>query len=160
MSKQINLGGREINLDFQEINDLDLQQVLQIDYLNLKDEIQSFPFVVSQLNFLVVEANSLVNKAKFQLDILNSNLEELKAKLFIKTKKELIEGGEKNPTISLIDNQIRLDQSYKDLSESIRCQKQNIAENEKNRDYLSGLYWASQAKLQILVSLSKNIDLS
>ena len=29
----------------------------------------------------------------------------------------------------------------------------------KNRDYLSGLYWAAQAKLNLLVNLTKNITL-
>ena len=32
-------------------------------------------------------------------------------------------------------------------------------EEQKNRDYLSGLYWAAQAKLNLLVNLAKNISL-
>ena len=157
MSKTIQLKDREIQLNFNEIDDLDLESVLTIDYINLKDDIQGFPFVVNQLNFLVVEANSILNQDKFQLDILNSNLDEEKAKLFLKIKKELINKGEKNPTISLIENQVKLEDSYKQIAESIRCHKQKMAEDEKNRDYLSGLYWASQAKLNLLVNLAKNI---
>lgn len=159
MGKTIQLKDREIHLNFEEIDNLDLESVLTIDYINLKEDIQGFPFVVNQLNFLVVEANSILNKDKFQLEILNSNLDEEKAKLFLKIKKELVENGEKNPTISLIESQIKLEESYKDISESIRCQRQKIAEDEKNRDYLSGLYWAAQAKLNLLVNLTKNIVL-
>ena len=157
MSKTIQLKDREIQLNFEEIDNLDLESVLTIDYVNLKEDIQGFPFVVSQLNFLVVEANSIINQDKFQLDILNSNFEEMKAKLFLKIKKELFDSGEKSPTISLIDNQVKLEESYKQLSESIRCNRQKMAENERNRDYLSGLYWAAQAKLNLLVNLSKNV---
>lgn len=159
MSKTIQLKDREIQLNFDEIDNLDLESVLTIDYINLKDDVQGFPFVVNQLNFLVVEANSILNQDKFQLEILNSNLDEEKAKLFIRIKKELIDNGEKNPTISLIENQIKLEDSYKKLSESIRCQRIKIAEDEKNKDYLSGLYWAAQAKLNLLVNLAKNVSL-
>lgn len=159
MSKIIQLKDREIKLNFDEIDDLDLESVLTIDYINLKEDIQGFPFIVNQLNFLVVEANTIINQDKFQLDILNSNLDEEKAKLFMEIKQELLNSGEKNPTISLIDNQIKLKDSYKQLSESIRCHKQKISENERNRDYLSGLYWAAQAKLNLLVNLTKNVTL-
>ena len=89
----------------------------------------------------------------------DSNLKEESAKLFLKIKKDLIDKGEKSPTISLIESQIKLEDSYKQISESIRCQRQKIAEDEKNRDYLSGLYWAAQAKLNLLVNLAKNISL-
>lgn len=157
MSKVIQLKDREIQLNFDEIDNLDLESVLTIDYINLKDDIQGFPFVVNQLNFLVVEANSILNQDKFQLDILNSNLDEEKAKLFLKIKKELIDKGEKSPTISLIENQVKLEDSYKQIAESIFCQKKKIAEDEKNRDYLSGLYWAASSKMNLLVNLSKSI---
>lgn len=159
MSKIIQLKDREIQLNFDEIDNLDLESVLTIDYINLKDDIQGFPFVVNQLNFLVVEANSILNQDKFQLELLDSNLKEESAKLFLKIKKDLIDKGEKSPTISLIESQIKLEDSYKQISESIRCKRQKIAEDEKNRDYLSGLYWAAQAKLNLLVNLAKNISL-
>ena len=122
MSKTIQLKDREIQLNFDEIDNLDLESVLTIDYINLKDDIQGFPFVVNQLNFLVVEANTILNQDKFQLELLDSNLKEEFAKLFLKIKKELIDKGEKSPTISLIESQIKLEDSYKQISESIRCQ--------------------------------------
>ena len=156
MSKTIQLKDREIQLNFDEIDNLDLESVLTIDYINLKDDIQGFPFVVNQLNFLVVEANSILNQDKFQLELLDSNLKEESAKLFLKIKKDLIDKGEKSPTISLIESQIRLEDSYKQISESIFCQKKKIAEDEKNRDYLSGLYWAASSKMNLLVNLSKS----
>jgi hypothetical protein len=157
MSKTIQLKDREIQLNFDEIDNLDLESVLTIDYINLKDDIQGFPFVVNQLNFLVVEANSILNQDRFQLELLDSNLKEESAKLFLKIKKDLINKGEKSPTISLIESQIKLEDSYKQISESIFCQKQKIAEDEKNRDYLSGLYWAASSKMNLLVNLSKLI---
>lgn len=157
MSKVIQLKDREIKLNFDEIDNLDLESVLTIDYINLKDDIQGFPFVVNQLNFLVVEANSILNQDKFQLELLDSNLKEESAKLFLKIKKDLIDKGEKSPTISLIESQIKLEDSYKQISESIFVQKQKIAEDERNRDYLSGLYWAASSKMNLLVNLSKSI---
>ena len=51
MSKTIQLKDREIQLNFEEIDNLDLESVLTIDYINLKEDIQGFPFIVNQLNF-------------------------------------------------------------------------------------------------------------
>ena len=72
-------------------------------------------------------------------------------------KKQLMEEGEKSPTISLIESQIFLKKEYIDLQEAFRCQKRKIAEATKNRDYLNGLYWSSKSKMEVLISLSKNV---
>lgn len=159
MGKILQLNDREINLNFEELNNLDLEEILTINYSSIKEDLQIFPFVANQLNFLLVEATGILNEEEFKLEVLQSNLDEYKAKTFIQVKKDLIDNqGEKNPTISFIENQIKIKDDYKNLLESIRCQKKIIAESKKNRDYLNGLYWSASSKMNILVSLAKNIN--
>lgn len=159
MSKTIQLKDKEVSLNFREINDLDLEEILTIDYNSIKEDIQTFPFIVNQLNFLLVEARSIVNQEKFQLDILNANLKGYEAENFISVKKQLVESGEKTPTVALIENQIKTFKTHKELSEAIRCQKRKIVEAEKNEQYLNGLYWSAQSKMNMLCNLSKNIEI-
>lgn len=160
MEKIINLNGKDIKLNFEELDTLALEEILTIDYTKVEEEASIFPFVVNQINFLLIEASDIVRKEEFQLECVQSNLDEYKANSFLKVKKDLQEKGEKNPTISLIESQIALQEGYKQLKEAIRCQKIKIAEATKNRDLLNGLYWSAQNKIKILVNLSNNIKLN
>ncbi|QIG64924.1 hypothetical protein SJC03_250 [Bacteroides phage SJC03] len=159
MGKIICLNDREVELSFDELDNLPLEELLTINYSKISDDIATFPFIVNQINFLLVEANDILRKEEFQLDCLQANISEYKAKSFMTIKKKLVDEGEKNPTISLIESQICLKQEYKDLQEAFRCQKMKIAEATKNRDYLNGLYWSSKSKMEVLISLSKNISI-
>lgn len=157
MGKIIQLGDREIELSFNELDNLPLEELLTINYSKISEDISIFPFIVNQINFLLVEANDILRKEEFQLEYLQANINEYKANSFMSVKKQLMEEGEKSPTISLIESQIFLKKEYIDLQEAFRCQKRKIAEATKNRDYLNGLYWSSKSKMEVLISLSKNI---
>lgn len=157
MGKIIQLGDREVELSFNELDNLPLEELLTINYSKISDDIATFPFIVNQINFLLVEANDILRKEEFQLEYLQANINEYKANSFMSVKKQLMEEGEKSPTISLIESQIFLKKEYMDLQEAFRCQKRKIAEATKNRDYLNGLYWSSKSKMEVLISLSKNI---
>ena len=160
MGKTIHLVDREIELAFDELDSLPLEEILVIDYSKLEDDVSTFPFIVNQINFLLVEANDILRNEELQLDYLQANINEYKANAFMVVKGNLISNGEKSPTISLIESQIALQQEFKDLQESFRCQKKKIAEATKNRDYLNGLYWSCKSKMEVLVSLSKNLVIS
>lgn len=157
MRKIICLNDREVELSFDELDNLPLEELLTINYSKISDDIATFPFIVNQINFLLVEANDILRKEEFQLEYLQANINEYKANSFMSVKKQLMEEGEKSPTISLIESQIFLKKEYIDLQEAFRCQKRKIAEATKNRDYLNGLYWSSKSKMEVLISLSKNI---
>ena len=158
MEKIINLNGKDIKLNFDELDNLALEEILTIDYTKIEEEAAIFPFIVNQINFLLIEASDAVRKEEFQLECVQSNLDEYKANSFLKVKKELQEKGEKNPTISLIESQIALQEGYKNLKESIRGQKIKIAEVTKNRDLLNGLYWSASSKMKLLINLSNSIS--
>lgn len=157
MGKIIQLGDREVELSFNELDNLPLEELLTINYSKISEDISTFPFIVNQINFLLVEANDILRKEEFQLEYLQANINEYKANSFMSVKKQLMEEGEKSPTISLIESQIFLKKEYIDLQEAFRCQKRKIAEATKNRDYLNGLYWSSKSKMEVLISLSKNV---
>ena len=157
MGKIIQLGDREVELSFNELDNLPLEELLTINYSKISEDISTFPFIVNQINFLLVEANDILRKEEFQLEYLQANINEYKANSFMSVKKQLMEEGEKSPTISLIESQIFLKKEYIDLQEAFRCPKRKIAEATKNRDYLNGLYWSSKSKMEVLISLSKNI---
>jgi hypothetical protein len=71
MNYSIELKDREINFESgEDLSDFDLQALLKIDYTDLLEEIRCFPFVLNQINFLLIESKNHLNETKFQLDII------------------------------------------------------------------------------------------
>lgn len=159
MSKTISLKDREINLDFRELNNLNLEDILVIDYNNLKEDISTFYFVVNQIGFLLNEANDLLREKTFQLEILKNKLDEYKSSQFILVKKDLENEGNKNPTISLIESQIKLKKGHIELQKSIEAQTLLMIKATSEKDNLNTLYWAAQGKAETLKNLSKSLIL-
>lgn len=157
MSRIVHLKDKEIALNFEELNELNLEEILVIDYSTLKEDLQTYPFVVNQIGLLLNEANNILRQENLQLDEMKNKLEEYKANKFIEVKKELIEGGEKSPTITLVESQIKLKRGYKELQEAIKAKISQINTATYERDNLNSLYWSSQSKMNLLVNLSKSI---
>lgn len=155
------LKDREISFDSgEDLKEYDLKSILQIDYTDIKTEIAYFPFILNQINFLLIESKGVLNDAKFQLDIIKDNLENYKAKLYGEVRDELIEQGQKNPTITAIDTQISIKPHFKELKESYRMQERKIADLQNQTDYISSLYWNAKAKAEILINLSKSLNIN
>ena len=70
MGKIICLNDREVELSFNELDNLPLQELLTINYSKRLMILLIFPFIVNQINFLLVEANDILRKEEFQLDCL------------------------------------------------------------------------------------------
>lgn len=158
MNKEIILDNKSINFDSgEDISDFDLHILLDIDYSSLKEDIATFPFIVNQINFLLIEAKSELNKEKFQLDILKDNMEKLKAEKAIEARDILIQEGIKSPTQTAIDGQIKLDITYDNLQKAFRQKEYQIVEKQNQVDYLSSLYWNCKLKAEILTSLVHQI---
>ena len=161
MKYSIHLKDKEINFDSgEDISNYDLKSLLQIDYSDIQNEISYFPFILNQINFILIESKSILNDAKFQLDIINDNINNYKARVYNEVRDELIEQGQKNPTITAIDTQISIKPELLQLKESSKIQQQKIAELQNQCDYLSSLYWNAKCKAEILVNLSKGLNVS
>ena len=51
MGKIIQLGDREVELSFNELDNLPLEELLTINYSKISEDISTFPFIVNQINF-------------------------------------------------------------------------------------------------------------
>lgn len=158
MNFNIQLKDREISFDSgEDLDNFDLSALLKIDYSDIQEEISCFPFVLNQINFLLIESKNNLNDCKFQLDILKDNIDKYKAKIYMDVMKELIDSGIKSPTITMIEGQISLKSTFIDLKSAYRIKEKEIARLQNQVDYISSLYWNAKAKAEILINLSKNV---
>ena len=147
MKKQVvNIGENQYKLLFDEFeSDLEIDELLKIDYSNLIGEIITFPVVVNRFGNMLADAESKVAETKLNLDVLEAKLKE-------RLKLELAEAnGGKNPTVDALNSALILQKSY-------QAMRKSLIEAQKTRDYINSVFWSAKDKSEKLNKLSLTIQ--
>lgn len=146
MKKVINIGGKQYVLMVGEFDeDVDVEDLLKIDYSNLVGELVTFPIIENRIGLMLADAESKVAEVKLNRDILEAKLKE-------KYALSLADGnGGKRPTVDAINAAVLQDKGYQVLLRS------KIAA-EKARDYANSLLWSAKSKSSKLEKLSLTIQ--
>lgn len=147
MKKVINIGGKQYVLRIGEFDEdeLNIEDLLKIDYSNLVGELVTFPIIENRIGLMLADAESKVAEVKLNRDILEAKLKE-------KYALSLADGnGGKRPTIDAINAAVLQDKGYQALLRS------KIAA-EKARDYANSLLWSAKSKSSKLEKLSLTIQ--
>lgn len=144
--KIINIGDKSYRLIFDQFDDseVDIDELLKIDYSNLIGEIVTFPVIVNRFGLLLAECESKLSEAKLNLDVLEAKIKE-------RLRKELIDEKGKSPTIDTLNNAVVQENSY-------QAMKKRVIEVQKTRDYVNSIYWAAKDKSEKLDKLSVTIQ--
>lgn len=122
--------------------DINVDDILKIDYSNLVGEILTFPVIMNRIMNLKAEMQNIVKEAKVDLEVYESELSEKKRQSLSATNTKV--------TIKEVENAVRMDKSF------IAKQKAYFAK-EMNLEYLDALYWSSQSKSKLLEKISDKI---
>lgn len=144
--KIINIGEKSYRLIFDQFDDseVDIDELLKIDYSNLIGEIVTFPVIVNRFGLLLAECESKLSEAKLNLDVLEAKIKE-------RLRKELVDDKGKSPTIDTLNNAMVQENSY-------QVMKKRVIEVQKTRDYVNSIYWAAKDKSEKLDKLSVTIQ--
>lgn len=127
--------------------DIDMDDLLKIDYANILGEILTFPVLVNRIGILRVEMEDLVRQEKFNLEVENAKLSEMYRKEDIISYNSKNETVKKKPTINEIENKVSLDPSYQNS-------QKRLFRLQKNFAYVDSLYWSAKSKDDKLNKLS------
>lgn len=142
--KVVNIGGKQYVLKVGEFDEeLEIEDLLKIDYSNLVGELVTFPIIENRVGLMLADAESKVAEVKLNRDILEAKLKEKYSLL-------LSDGG-KRPTIDAINAAVLQDKGYQAILRS------KIAA-EKARDYANSLLWSCKSKSSKLEKLSLTIQ--
>ena len=147
MGKQvITVGGNTYKLVFDEFDEeMDIDDLLKIDYSNLIGEMITFPVIVNRFGNLLAEAESQVAEAKLSLEVYEAKTKE-------KLRIELSEAnGGKNPTVDALNNALISTKAYQAF------RKRHI-EAMKTRDFVSSTFWSAKDKSAKLDKLSLTVQ--
>ena len=133
--------GKMAILVIQPLNsEMEVDDLLRIDYGNIMGEILTWPLMYNRISNLRAEQESIVSQVKMDTDIFEAQLME-------EHRKRLTATGNKF-TVGEVETAVKLDTRY-----SIK--RKGLFKVQKNFAYLDALYWSAQSKDQ---KLNKMID--
>lgn len=133
--------GKMAILVLQPFNsEMEVDDLLRIDYGNIMGEILTWPLMYNRISNLRAEQEYLVSQTKMDTDIFEAQLTE-------EHRKRLTGSGNKF-TVGEVESAVKMDARY-----SIK--RKSLFQAQKNFAYLDSLYWSAQSKDQ---KLNKIID--
>lgn len=141
----INLKDRIVKLQLHEFEtDVDMDDILKIDYSNILGEVLTFPVLLNRIGILRAEMEEIVSAKKFEVEIFNAELSEI-------YRENLTgKGNRKKPTQAQVDNAVLKDERF------IKKRK-SYYRVKRDYEYIDSLYWAAKDKSKKLDWCSNGI---
>lgn len=147
MKKVITIGEKTYALRFDEFDeDVEIDELLKIDYSNLLGEMITFPVIVNRFGTMLAEAESKVSECRLAMDVFEAKTKE-------KIRVELTEASGKNPTVEALNNALLSNNSYSAM-------RKRYIEAQKTRDYINSIFWSCKDKSDKINALLKNSEIT
>jgi hypothetical protein len=145
----LNFGDKVIRFKMEDFeDDLDIDNLLKIDYSNLVAELITFSVILNKIGILSAEMDSELRLSKLNLKIKESKIRQ-------QVREELTfnqDGGKiKNPTVQEVEDGMNSNKIFVSIS------KKHI-QTEKECDYIKSIYEAAKQKSAKLDRLSFTIQ--
>lgn len=124
-------------------SELNIDDILRIDYYNLMGEILTFPLMFNRIANFKAEIEEIVQASKFDLEVFEAQLMEEKRKV-------LEAQTEKKITISEVESAVKTDARF-------AIKKKEFFKRQKELAYMDALYWAAQSKDTKLNRMSEKL---
>jgi len=148
----VNFGEKIVTLTLTAFDtDVDVDDMLKIDYSNVIGEVLTFPVLVNRIGILRAELENKVNEEKFDLEVYGAQLSEMFRKN--KSTTQTDSGGNKRvktPTIQELENSVLLDSGY-------QLRKKRLFRIMKEYQFVDSLYWSAKDKSKKLDYCSASI---
>ena len=143
--KIIKIGDRTYTMVIKPFDDeVDIDELLRINYSNLIGEIVTFPVVVNRIGIMLAEAESAVSEKKLNLDVFEAKTKE-------RLRTEITEVNGKAPTVEALNNAVLQEPAY-------QAMRKGVINAQKTRDYLNSVFWSAKDKSAKLDKLSLTIQ--
>jgi hypothetical protein len=142
--KIIRVGSNSYKLLIGEFDEeVEVEDLLKIDYSNIVGEVITFPIIVNRLGVMLADMEANVSEKKLNLEIKEAQLRE-------KYELEMIEEGKK-ATVDKLNTAVSLDKTYQTF-------KKLYIEAIKQRDYVNSVFWSAKDKSNKLDRMSMSIS--
>jgi len=143
MKTLIHLGDKPVTLLLRDFDDeVNVDDLLSIDYSNLYGEAVTIPALMNQIGTLKAQAEKIVAEKKLEFEVFEAELRQRLRKESAETAQKITEAG--------LNEMVSIDGGYK-------VQKKNVATAQYNLSIVESLWWAVKSKDQKLNNLVKGV---
>lgn len=143
MKSIVHLGSKLVTLEIRDFDsEVDIDNLLTIDYSNLYGEAVTVPALLNQIGLLKAEAEKIYNNKKLEFDVKESEIRKL-------IRKNAVSSGDKLTEKSL-DEMVLLDGGY-------QVMKRNLISAKYDLDVVDNIWWAVKSKDTKLNNLIKGV---
>jgi len=133
---KITVGDKIISLKVEGFDtDVEVDDLLRIDYSNIMGEILTFPVLLNRIGLLKADQEEVAAKAKLEVDILGARLSEQYRKKLTRIENEKM----KSPTVAEVENAVLLDEGF-------QLKKKSLFRKQRDLQYIDSLYWSAKSK--------------
>ena len=135
--------------------DMDVDDILKIDYSNVIGELLTFPVIMNRIGVLKAEQEDVVRKAKMSTEIYEAQLKQQYYRT-LATEKTLSTGANKGtvklqaPTADQVASRVLMDSNY-------QLKQENYSSRQKDLSLLESWYWAAKSKDDNLKRISMHL---
>lgn len=141
--------------DFE--GEVNIDDILKVDYGNIIGELLTFPLILNRLGLLLSEVERAKKMSEFEVSLEKNTLEESKARIeqlaFIELKKTIT-----SPTISQINGAILQREDYKEALKKYNDKRKDLIDVEKDYEDVKTLYWSAKGKLDIITKMTDKMS--
>lgn len=142
MKELIKLGEKSVVLISKDIDeDIDMDQLLQIDYTNVYGEIITNSVFLNKIGLLRADAQAIYDSKKLETNIFESKIRRSLR------RESLLNGGkikiEDEGTIKLTESSI---DEVVDANRQLQAMKKELIELKKDLEYMESLFWSAKSK--------------
>lgn len=131
---------------FDEGNDIDVDKILKIDFFNLISEIVTFPSILNKLGILLGQVENSLREAEIDYKIWKAKEQERIRNRWDNDVNKKVVRGYKYTKDEVYDNLC--------TSPVYKAKKNRLSRLQKEKDYVSSIYWSAKAKSDQLSKLS------
>ena len=143
MQTIIHLNGHPVSLNFKAFEDeIDVDQLLQINYSNLYGEAVTIPVLMNTVGILKSDAEKVYSEKKLEFEVFEAELRKRLRKEATETSQKITENG--------LNELVTIDGGYK-------IKKKNMITAKYNLDVVENLWWAVKSKDMKLNNLVKGV---
>lgn len=140
----IQLKDKVVSLKIKDFagNEIDVEELLQVDYNNIIGDIITFPVIFNRLCNIKAQMDNMLREAEF-------DCKAFEAQLYMDHKSKMLLAGK--TTEAAIDMAVKRDPKYK-------VKKFELFNIQKQADIIDGLYWSAKSKGRMLEAISNKIS--
>ena len=158
IKRTFTLGDKVYTLEYSDfVDNIDVDDLLRIDYNNIIGEVLTFPLVLNRFGVLLADVEDALRKKTLEYELAVDTVKKEKAKAYGRAFAQFKLEGVNSPTGAQCDKKAEEDAVVLEKEAVALATRHQLIDIQKDRDTINALYWSAKSKDGKLDKLSEKV---